>query len=73
MCINELNNIIDTKPKLKIDNNENVFIGLKTFSKNNNNFVIVEDKDGDVYSINVDNISISNELEMDNDIYNFDR
>lgn len=73
MCINDLNNIIDTKPKLKRNDNENVFIGLRTFSKNDNYFVIVEDKDGDVYSINVDNISISNELEMDNDIYNFDR
>ena len=73
MCINDLNNIIDTKPKLKIDNNENVFIGLKTFSKNDKHFIIVEDKDGDVYSINIDNINISNELELDNDIYDLDR
>lgn len=73
MCINDLNNIIDTKPKLKRNDDENVFIGLRTFSKNDNYFVIVEDKDGDVYHVDVNDVNICNDIELETNFYEIDR
>lgn len=71
MLLNELNDIISTKPKLKSKIDENIYFGLKVFSKNENTFVIVEDIEGDVYSIDINNIILFNdkEIEIDN---NFD-
>lgn len=76
MCINELNEIIETKPKLKNDKYNEIFIGLKIFSHNNRNFVIVEDKDGDVFHFDLDNISLVKEIKnvtIEEQKFDFDR
>ena len=76
MCINELNEIIETKPKLKNEKNNKIFIGLKTFSRNDRNFVIVEDKDGDVFHFDLDNISLVKEIKnvtIEEQKFDFDR
>ena len=76
MCINELNETIETKPKLKNDKYNEICIGLKTFSRNDRNFVIVEDKDGDVFHFDLDNISLVKEIKnvtIEEQKFDFDR